>query len=56
MNETRCEECGAPVEDDQMICYWCAQRDQETEDRRQENEMLGEMHACRARIWEMDHE
>jgi hypothetical protein len=49
MNETRCEECGAPVEDDQLICYWCAQRNQE-------NEMLGEMHACRARIWEMDHE
>lgn len=26
MNETRCEECGCPVEDDMCLCYVCAQK------------------------------
>lgn len=31
MSETRCEECGAPVEDDMCVCYVCAQRNDEAE-------------------------
>lgn len=31
MNETRCEECGAVVEDDYYLCYWCAERERAIE-------------------------
>jgi len=41
MNETRCEECGAPVEDDMDICYWCAQRNQELENEVNEVRAMG---------------